>query len=1068
MAKYNNVVVKDNSANLTKKNDIVTVESTSGDVVINTRRGGSDILYFKDVNDISDLEFKHSADTKDLIITVSKSQTITVNNYFSNVDGTSTKSTIKNIRLADDKQYSIIGNGLVSTDGITFNQNKKGVVSGTVFNDIIDKSDVEITYGKNNKGLTINAGYGNDVITGSKNNDVIVGGKGNNTINFDFTNGFGKDVVKLTKGENLNLAFTKDGSNISYNDSNISYTKSGNDLVITYLGDSNNSVTIQKYFKNTGANVFFNDVLLSEKFRDDIVVSISGRKNIYGTSYNDEITASRGNDKIVAGKGDDIIHTNGGTDTIYFSGDYGNDVVDATSTKKVTLNIKNFDGENFDVQEDSNNKTLIYTSDDGSNSIQYKEFGGNDTADLYIKSGKKTYHVTNSAEDVDNYSSKSNNIAFLENNVEEYKGSKNTKLTNYIYADGETKFNYNGSNDKYIANGANDNEYNVSLNTKTKLEITDNGGSSDTLNLNSAIDDAVLLFDVDKDSNLSTDSDLIFVQRKQFNYKNIKNFIKTESLSGSIILNDYFDSGAIESVKSNSTDVNMTAWIQNVVKNVGEWLRANGKYSTVVECLQKGKKSEINQLLGIFKSASYTTTIDNSYNNDVYFDKNFSDMVLSKDGDDLIISSNDTVLNTVSGYFNAENIKEFYAQNDSGVLSKYEYGVGDARITIKSENGVFNGTNFDDEITVTSGLETVNLNGGNDVVNFKEGYNGQKEITTSTNSNDTFVFENKTLNELLYSSTAYDADPFIVKQGSDLKIGKSTDDVRDNIEDGMNVITVKDFSNKKNKVTIKALDGSIDVISNNSGTINGTEKNEIIIGTDKNDVITNGGGNDFVYLGNGDDEFNIVSSKDKTSGDVDYSSVYSEMGNDTYNTDMTSGLYIEDLGGNDVLNINNTDITNLKCIFDVKSSLYTDYNFYTDLFMVDSNEFMSIAMGLASSLGSSMTASDAMKSLQGKFGYAWIDDFYSDDQKIETINLNGKDITTAFDYTNSETTSNIGEIYQNIATFLTANNYQTAWEVIDKQSKRDMLSLFMLYNGYSLNDVSNQSSMTSNMGGNLS
>lgn len=982
MAKYNNVVVKDNSANLTKKNDIVTVESTSGNVVINTRSGGSDILYFKDVNDISDLEFKHSADTKDLIITVSKSQTIIVKNYFSNVNGTSTKSTIKNIRLADDKQYSIIGNGLVSTDAITFNQNKKGVVSGTVFNDIIDKSDVEITYGKNNKGLTINASYGNDVITGSKNNDVIVGGKGNNTINFDFTNGFGKDVVKLTKGENLNLAFTKDGSNISYNDSNISYTKSGNDLVITYLGDSNNSVTIQKYFKNTGANVFFNDVLLSEKFRDDIVVSISGRKNIYGTSYNDEITASRGNDKIVAGKGDDIIHTNGGTDTIYFSGDYGNDVVDATSTKKVTLNIKNFDGENFDVQEDSNNKTLIYTSDDGLNSIQYKEFGGNDTADLYIKSGKKTYHVTNSAEDVDNYSSKSNNIAFLENNVEEYNGSKNTKLANYIYADGETKFNYNGSNDKYIANGVKDNEYNVSLNTKTKLEITDNGGS-DTLNLNSAIDDAVLLFDVDKDSNLSTDSDLIFVQRKQFNYKNIKNFIKTESLSGSIILNDYFDSGAIESVKSNSTDVNMTAWIQNVAKNVGEWLRANGKYSTVTECLQKGKKSEINQLLGIFKSASYK---------------------------------------------------------------------------------ISNGTNFNDEIIVTSGLETINLNGGDDILTFKEGYSGHKDITTSTNSNDTFVFENKTLNELLYSSTAYDADPFIVKQGSDLKIGKSTDDVRDNIEDGMNVITVKDFSNKKNKVTIKASDGSIDVISDNSGTINGTEKNEIIIGTDKNDVITNGGGNDFVYLGNGDDEFNIVSSKDKTSGDVDYSSVYSEMGNDTYNTDMTSGLYIEDLGGNDVLNINNTDISGLRCIFDVKSSLYTDYNFYTDLFMVDSSKFFNIGLTLQSAMNESSIndVSSAMKSLQGKFGYAWIDDHYSDSQKIENITLNGKNITSGFDYT--DTKSNIGQIYQNIATFLTANNYQTAWEVIDKNDSKDVAKLFFLYNGCSLQDLANHNYFNPSIG----
>ena len=247
-----------------------------------------------------------------------------------------------------------------------------------------------------------------------------------------------------------------------------------------------------------------------------------------------------------------------------------------------------------------------------------------------------------------------------------------------------------------------------------------------------------------------------------------------------------------------------------------------------------------------------------------------------------------------------------------------------------------------------------------------------------------------------------------------------------------------------------------------------TEKNEIIIGTDKNDVITNGGGNDFVYLGNGDDEFNIVSSKDKTSGDVDYSSVYSEMGNDTYNTDMTSGLYIEDLVGNDVLNINNTDISGLRCIFDVKSSLYTDYNFYTDLFMVDSSKFFNIGLTLQSAMNESSIndVSSAMKSLQGKFGYAWIDDFYSDDQKIETINLNGKNITSGFDYT--DTKSNIGQIYQNIATFLTANNYQTAWEVIDKQSKRDMLSLFMLYNGYSLNDVSNQSSMTSNMGGNLS
>lgn len=1064
MAKYNNVNVIDNNANLTKKNDIVTIDNMSGDVTINTRSGGSDILYFKDVVDVSELEFSHIADTKDLKITINDSQVVTVKNYYSNVEGSATKSSIKTIKLSDDTQYSIINNGLISTDGITFVPSKKGVVSGTVFNDVIDKSDVETVYGKNNKGLTINGGLGNDIIVGSKNNDVITGGKGHNSINFDFSVGFGKDIVKLTKGEDLNLVFTKDCKTLSYDDSNIVYTKSGNDLVITYKNDFDNIVTIQKYFKNTGANVSFNNVLLSEKFRDDIFVKISGRKNIYGTSYNDEITpTSRGNDKIIAGMGNDIIHTNGGTDTIYFLGNYGNDIVDATSTKKVTLNVKNFNGENFSLSEDSNDKTLVYTEENGSNSITYQKFAGSDTADLYIKSGKTTYHVTNSINDVDNLSSKSNDITFLENSVENFIGAKNGKLTNFVYADGNTKFAYNGANDKYIANGENNNEYNVSLTSKTRLEIIDNGGN-DTLNLSSSIDDAVLLFDVDSDANYSDSTDLLFVHKNQFNYKNIKNFIKTEKLSGSVIISDYFDGGAIETVTSNNTDINMFAWVQNVAKNVSEWLKANGKYSTVAECLQKGKKSEINQLLSIFKSSSYKMAMENAYSNDIFYDKNLSDLMLVKDCEDLVVKSNDTVLNTVSGFFNAETTKEFYAQNDSGVLSKYEYGVDDARITITSNNGIFDGSNFNDEITVTSGSDVINLNSGDDLITFKDGYSGAKEVTTATNSNDTFVFENKTLNDLLYSSTAYDADPFIVKQGSDLKIGKSTDDVRDNKDDGENVITVKDFANQNNKITIKASDGSVDVISNSSGTINGTDGKEIIIGTDNDDVVTNGGGNDFIYLGKGNDVLNVTSSKDKTSGKVDYSSVYSESGDDIYNTDMTSGIYIEDLGGNDTLNIDNADITNLKCIFDVKSSLYKDYAFYTDLFMVDSNKFMQIAFGLASSLGSSMSANDAMKSLQGKFGYTWIDDFYSDDQKIETINLNGKDITTAFDYTSSETTSNIGEIYQNIATFLASKGYQTAWEVIDKQSKSDMMNLFMLYNGYSLNDISSQSAMTTNAG----
>ena len=77
-------------------------------------------------------------------------------------------------------------------------------------------------------------------------------------------------------------------------------------------------------------------------------------------------------------------------------------------------------------------------------------------------------------------------------------------------------------------------------------------------------------------------------------------------------------------------------------------------------------------------------------------------------------------------------------------------------------------------------------------------------------------------------------------------------------------------------------------------------------------------------------------------------------------------------------------------------------------------------------------------------------------------NLNGKNITSGFDYT--DTKSNIGQIYQNIATFLAANNYQTAWEVIDKNNSKDVAKLFFLYNGCSLQDLANHNYFNPSIG----
>ena len=217
-------------------------------------------------------EYKYQKDGRDLkIITIessnsneetNKSQEITLKNYFKSASSYSTSSVIKSIKYDKDAKTTntvALFDLIQSTDlnpSIAFDINKKGVISGTQFSDVIQvaKTEDDIkkvfkNFGKKDKGLTINAGSGSDTISGTKYNDTISGGAGENVINFDFASGFGKDVVKLTKGENLTLNFKNGDTTLSYSD--LTYEKIGNNLVITKSEDDKNQVTVQNYFKNT-------------------------------------------------------------------------------------------------------------------------------------------------------------------------------------------------------------------------------------------------------------------------------------------------------------------------------------------------------------------------------------------------------------------------------------------------------------------------------------------------------------------------------------------------------------------------------------------------------------------------------------------------------------------------------------------------------------------------------------------------------------------------------------------------------------------------------------------------
>ena len=282
------------------------------------------------------------------------------------------------------KLYDIISESVVdnTTNPITAYNLKKLTAVGTNYNDTIDMSTSGyVPTGKNlkaNKGLTVNAGNGNDTvigtiyndtikggngndtITGGKGNDAITGGAGNTVVNY--AKGDGNDIITLTKGEKFTLNLT----DLNIGDLNYSFANKNKDLVISYdKGGVKGSITL----KNFVAKDVTNNANAKKKIADTSsvdLVALDGivdlRTKIYssstGTRFNDNIDRSdyqlykdkqktieqndvtkkgltinggTGNDTIVGtkysdtikgGAGDDVIKGGKGNDKLY--GEAGN------------------------------------------------------------------------------------------------------------------------------------------------------------------------------------------------------------------------------------------------------------------------------------------------------------------------------------------------------------------------------------------------------------------------------------------------------------------------------------------------------------------------------------------------------------------------------------------------------------------------------------------------------------------------------------------------------------------------------------------------------------------------
>jgi Ca2+-binding RTX toxin-like protein len=219
-------------------------------------------------------------------------------------------------------------------------------------NDIIKSYSSGQTY--------INPGNGNDELYRHESNTSLISYTlstyitGNKTL---YDNLGGKSILYFD-------GLYSDSAREEFYDS-IRYYKDGNDLIINYKDRysssyENNTITVKDFLISTNQNN-----LCYKKGSSEITVLseidkngycgqvITGDGELYGTVYNDTITAGDGDNFIYAGRGDDEIHAGAGDNTIAF---YNNYYFDGNSN-------------NYDTANDGND--IVYTNGGGDDTLDF-------------------------------------------------------------------------------------------------------------------------------------------------------------------------------------------------------------------------------------------------------------------------------------------------------------------------------------------------------------------------------------------------------------------------------------------------------------------------------------------------------------------------------------------------------------------------------------------------------------------------------------------------------------------------------------------------------------------------
>jgi Ca2+-binding RTX toxin-like protein len=206
-------------------------------------------------------------------------------------------------------------------------------------------------YSRDTRAYYLEGGAGDDTLKGSYNDDILIGGTGNDTLfgydgndSYYFNLGDGQDTIVegnayITSG---NSGFDSVYFGAGINPGDVTYTRSGDDMVVAISGttdqitisnlfSSNTDYYVEQFVFNNGTivstdSILFNMELDGTSGNDTLSVTDAfaahGQK-VYGFDGNDNLSGGQGNDLIDGGNGDDTIQGLGGQDTLL--GEDGND-----------------------------------------------------------------------------------------------------------------------------------------------------------------------------------------------------------------------------------------------------------------------------------------------------------------------------------------------------------------------------------------------------------------------------------------------------------------------------------------------------------------------------------------------------------------------------------------------------------------------------------------------------------------------------------------------------------------------------------------------------------------------